>query len=189
MAVSSGVTRQPVATWPHSAILLVLTVANLFLVIAAFVDLPYGATPAGYLTVTRGLGAYLSVGGTCRVRRHTGGPRQELCGRGHTLNSRAPRHIWAGTREKLHTQECELGLRFRAGHNGWLAACCPQVQPVESSTRRVQVSVSSGVTPGFEAGENFIRAALTTIIFGEPESDRGGRLSRGEGDGSQRARY
>jgi len=61
LAVSSGVTRQPVATWPHSAILLVLTVANLFLVIAAFVDLPYGATPAGYLTVTRGLGAYLGL--------------------------------------------------------------------------------------------------------------------------------
>jgi hypothetical protein len=38
-----------------------MTVANLLLVVAAFVNLPYGGTPAGYLTVTRGLGAYLGL--------------------------------------------------------------------------------------------------------------------------------
>ena len=55
LAVSSGVAKESESTWPHTPILLVLTVANLFLVIAAFVNLPYGDTPANYLTVTRGL--------------------------------------------------------------------------------------------------------------------------------------
>ena len=61
LAASAGTTRQSAPTWPHTAILLVLTVANLLLVVAAFVNLPYGGTPAGYLTVTRGLGAYLGL--------------------------------------------------------------------------------------------------------------------------------
>ena len=61
LAVSSGVAKESESTWPHTPILLVLTVANLFLVIAAFVNLPYGDTPANYLTVTRGPGAYLGL--------------------------------------------------------------------------------------------------------------------------------
>jgi hypothetical protein len=61
VAVSSGATKPSASTWPHTSVLLVLTVANLLLVVAAFVSLPYSGTPAGYLTVTRGLGAYLGL--------------------------------------------------------------------------------------------------------------------------------
>ena len=59
--VSSGAAKSLTLTWPHTAVLLVLTVANLLLVVAAFVALPYGATPAGYLIVARGVGAYLGL--------------------------------------------------------------------------------------------------------------------------------
>jgi len=61
LAVSSGATREPAARWPHTPVLFVLTVANFLLVLAAFVSLPYGGTPAGYLIVTRGVGAYLGL--------------------------------------------------------------------------------------------------------------------------------
>jgi hypothetical protein len=61
LAVSSGATKQASPSWPHAPILLMLTVANLILVVAAFINLPYGETPAGYLTVTRGIGAYLGL--------------------------------------------------------------------------------------------------------------------------------
>ena len=61
LVVSSGLAKQSASSWPHTSILLVLTVTNLFLVIAAFVNLPYGDTPASYMTVTRGLGAYLGL--------------------------------------------------------------------------------------------------------------------------------
>jgi hypothetical protein len=61
LAVSSGAARPLASTWPHATVLLVLTVANLLLVLAAFISLPYGGTPAGYLIVTRGVGAYLGL--------------------------------------------------------------------------------------------------------------------------------
>jgi hypothetical protein len=61
LAVSSGAARSLVSNWPHTAVLLVLTVANLLLTLAAFVNLPYGGTPAGYLIVARGPGAYLGL--------------------------------------------------------------------------------------------------------------------------------
>ena len=61
LAVSSGATNRSVSTWPHTAIISVLGVANLLLVVAAFLALPYGGAPAGYLTVSRGVGAYLGL--------------------------------------------------------------------------------------------------------------------------------
>ena len=61
LAIGSGTTKQPSQSWPHTSILLVVTVANLLLVVAAFFSLPYSGTPAGYLTVTRGIGAYLGL--------------------------------------------------------------------------------------------------------------------------------
>jgi hypothetical protein len=61
LAIGSGTTKQPSQSWPHTSILLVLTVANLLLVVAAFFSLPYSGMPAGYLTVTRGIGAYLGL--------------------------------------------------------------------------------------------------------------------------------
>ncbi len=61
LAVGSGAAKSLASTWSHAAVLLVLTVANLLLVLAAFVSLPYGGTPAGYLIVTRGVGAYLGL--------------------------------------------------------------------------------------------------------------------------------
>jgi len=61
LAIGSGATRQPSPAWPHTAVLLVLTVANLVLVVAAFISLPYGGTPATYLIVTHGIGAYLGL--------------------------------------------------------------------------------------------------------------------------------
>ena len=90
------------------------------------------------------------------------------------MNSRAPRHIWAGTREKLHTQECELGLRIRsraqrlAGGVLSTGSACEDVDPASAG-----VGFESGNAKDFEAGENLIRAALTAIVFGEPEGDRG----------------
>ena len=61
LAVSSGAAKSSASSWPHTGVLLVLTVANLFLTLAAFVSLPYGGTPTGYLIVTRGVGAYLGL--------------------------------------------------------------------------------------------------------------------------------
>jgi len=61
IAISSGVTKQALPTWPHASVLLVLSVANLILVTAAFFDLPYGGAPAAYLTVSRGVGAYIGL--------------------------------------------------------------------------------------------------------------------------------
>jgi hypothetical protein len=61
LAVGSGAAKSLASTWSHAAVLLVLTVTNLLLVLAAFVSLPYRGTPAGYLIVTRGVGAYLGL--------------------------------------------------------------------------------------------------------------------------------
>jgi len=61
LATSSGATKQSSPSGPHGAILLVLTVANLILVAAAFFNLPFGGAPAAYMTVARGFGAYLGL--------------------------------------------------------------------------------------------------------------------------------
>ena len=61
LAVSSGAAKSLASSWPHTGVLLVLTVANLFLTLAAFVSLPYGGCLSGYLIVTRGVGAYLGL--------------------------------------------------------------------------------------------------------------------------------
>jgi len=61
MAVSSSTRSQSPPTWPHSGILLVLTVSDLILVVAAFFSLPYGGTPSSYVTANPGVGAYLGL--------------------------------------------------------------------------------------------------------------------------------
>lgn len=47
--------------WPHAGIQVMLTIANVVLVLAAFFTLPYGNAPSGYITVARGPGAYLGL--------------------------------------------------------------------------------------------------------------------------------
>ena len=61
VAISSGTTGQASPGWPHAAVLLILTIASLVLVVAAFFSPPYGGTAAGYLTVGHGIGAYLGL--------------------------------------------------------------------------------------------------------------------------------
>ena len=61
MAVSSSTRSQLPPTWPHSGILLVLTVSDLILVVAAFFSVPYSGTPNGYVTAASGVGAYLGL--------------------------------------------------------------------------------------------------------------------------------
>ena len=67
LAVSSGAAKSSASSWPHTGVLLVLTVANLFLTLAAFISLPYGGTPTGYLIVTRGCRCLSWA--RCRARR------------------------------------------------------------------------------------------------------------------------
>jgi len=47
-------------------------------------------------------------------------------------------------------------------------SACEVVDPASAG-----VGFESGNAKDFEAGENLIRAALTAIVFGEPEGDRG----------------
>lgn len=61
LAIGSGATSPSSSSGPHTAILLLLTTTNLILVAAAFFDLPFGGSPAAYLTVSRGVGAYLGL--------------------------------------------------------------------------------------------------------------------------------
>jgi hypothetical protein len=61
LAIGSGVAKQASPMWPHGAILLALSVTNLILVGAAFFSLPYGGTPAAYLSVSHGIGAYVAL--------------------------------------------------------------------------------------------------------------------------------
>jgi len=61
VALSTGASRQSSPPLPHSTVLMVLTFANLVLVVAAFVNLPYGGAPVSYLIVARGVGAYLGL--------------------------------------------------------------------------------------------------------------------------------
>lgn len=61
MAISSSTRSQLPPTWPHSGILLVMTVTNLILVVVAFFTLPYSGTPSSYVTAARGVGAYLGL--------------------------------------------------------------------------------------------------------------------------------
>ena len=56
-----GVARQVAPLWPHAATILVLTVANLVLVVAAFFDQPFNEVPSAYLSVSHGIGAYLGL--------------------------------------------------------------------------------------------------------------------------------
>ena len=59
LAISSSTRSQYPSAWPHTPIVLVLTVTNLILVGAAFLSRPYGDTPSSYVTVAPGIGAYL----------------------------------------------------------------------------------------------------------------------------------
>jgi len=61
LAVGSGASRPTSPAGPHTAIVLVLTIANLILVAAAFFTLPFSGSPPAYLTVTRDTGAYLGL--------------------------------------------------------------------------------------------------------------------------------
>jgi len=61
LAISSGSASQSSSAWPHTAVQLVLTIADLVLVIAAFFSVPYGNVPTSYLTVDHGLGGYLGL--------------------------------------------------------------------------------------------------------------------------------
>ena len=61
LAISSGATSPSSPSGSHTTILLLLTVINLILVAAAFITLPFGGTPAAYLTVARGMGAYVGL--------------------------------------------------------------------------------------------------------------------------------
>lgn len=61
LAISAGESALSSSAWPHAAVQLVLAIANLVLVIAAFFSLPYGNVPSVYLTVGHGLGAYLGL--------------------------------------------------------------------------------------------------------------------------------
>jgi len=61
LANGTGVARQVSPTWPHAATMLVLTVANLILVAAAFFNQPYSDAPSTYLSVSHGIGAYLGL--------------------------------------------------------------------------------------------------------------------------------
>jgi hypothetical protein len=61
LALGTGVAQQTAPTWPHASILLVLTVVNLILVVAAFFVRPDGGTSSLYLTVSNGVGAYIGL--------------------------------------------------------------------------------------------------------------------------------
>jgi hypothetical protein len=61
LAISSATASQSPPTWPHTGILLLLSVTDLVLVAVAFFSLPYSSAPAGYLSATPGLGAYLGL--------------------------------------------------------------------------------------------------------------------------------
>jgi hypothetical protein len=61
LALSSSTGGQSSPGWPHAGVLLLLSVAELVLVLAAFFSTPYGSTPAAYLTVSPGAGAYLGL--------------------------------------------------------------------------------------------------------------------------------
>ncbi len=61
VSISSGAAGPASPGWPHTPILLTLTVTNLVLVVAAFLSQPYSGTPSSYVTVAPGLGAYLGL--------------------------------------------------------------------------------------------------------------------------------
>jgi len=61
VAISSGAAGPASSGWPHTPILLTLTLTNLVLVVAAFLSQPYSGTPSSYVTVAPGLGAYLGL--------------------------------------------------------------------------------------------------------------------------------
>lgn len=58
LAISSGATSAP---WPHTAVQLLLSLADFILVIAAFFSVPYGSVPSVYMTEGHGVGAYLGL--------------------------------------------------------------------------------------------------------------------------------
>lgn len=63
LATTSGMARKSSSSGPSAAVavILVLATTNLVLVAVAFFNLPFGGTPAAYMTVTRGVGAYLGL--------------------------------------------------------------------------------------------------------------------------------
>ena len=61
LAISTSTRIQSAPGWPHTGVLLLLSVANLVLVLAAFFSMPYGSTPATYVTVAPGVGAYVGL--------------------------------------------------------------------------------------------------------------------------------
>lgn len=61
LAIASSTKSQSTPGWPHTAVLLLLSVSDLVLVLAAFFSLPYGSAPSSYLSVARGVGAYIGL--------------------------------------------------------------------------------------------------------------------------------
>ena len=61
LAIASSARSQSAPNWPHTSILLLLSVSNLVLVAAAFFSLPYSSAPSSYLGVSPGLGAYVGL--------------------------------------------------------------------------------------------------------------------------------
>ena len=61
LAIASSARSQSAPNWPHTSILLLLSVSNLVLVAAAFFSLPYSSAPSSYLGVSPGLGAYFGL--------------------------------------------------------------------------------------------------------------------------------
>ena len=61
LAITSSTRSQSGPGWPHAGVVLVLSVADLILVIVAFFSVPYGSAPSTYLTVSPGVGAYLGL--------------------------------------------------------------------------------------------------------------------------------
>jgi hypothetical protein len=61
LAISSTTKSQAAPAWPHGAVLLLLSVGDLILVVAALLSLPYGGTPSAYVAVAPGIGAYVGL--------------------------------------------------------------------------------------------------------------------------------
>lgn len=61
LAISSSTFSQSSPDWPHGGVLLVLSVADLILVIAAFFRVPYGSVPSAYVTAVPSVGVYLAL--------------------------------------------------------------------------------------------------------------------------------
>jgi len=61
LAIASSARSQSPPSWPHTVIVLLLSVSDLVLVLAAFFSLPYGSAPSSYLSVAPGVGAYVGI--------------------------------------------------------------------------------------------------------------------------------